>query len=160
MKNISYNEETTLIFEKGVGKMLFWKDEETGKTKKVTVKDLQDNIMKIRMTMNWVEEERAKTIEVMKLVDKNSETGIEKYKVLHGQLKELNEMFDSLQSQEEKQYAILKKYKDSKFYIQPKDWLMIGGTTVLAIFIIALDRESPKITKLASFILKLFPMHI
>ena len=110
MKNISYNEETTLIFEKGVGEMLFWKDEETGKTKKVTAKDLQDNIMKIRMTMNWVEEERAKTIEVMKLVDKNSETGIEKYKVLHGQLKELNEMLDSLQSQEEKQYVILKKY--------------------------------------------------
>ena len=139
--------------------MLLWKDEE-GKEKKVTAKDLQDNIAKIRMTMNWVEEERAKTIETLKTVDKSTESGMVQYNTLQFQLKELNDLFESLQDQEEKQYLILKKYKDSKFYIQPKDWLVIGGTTILAIFIIALDRESPKITKLASFILKLFPLHI
>ena len=140
--------------------MLFWKDEETGKTKKVTAKDLQDNIVKIRETMNWVQDERARIIESIKQVDMETECGSERYIALQGHLRELNDQFDTLQEQEEKQYAILKKYKDSKFYIQPKDWLVIGGTTVLAIFIIALDRESPKITKLASFILKLFPMHI
>ena len=139
--------------------MLLWKDEE-GKEKKVTAKDLQGNIAKIRMTMNWVEEERAKTIEKLKTVDKSTESGMEQYNGLHYWLKELNDLFESLQEQEEKQYLILKKYKDSKFYIQPKDWLVIGGTTILAVFIIALDRESPKITKLASFILKLFPLHI
>ena len=140
--------------------MLFWKDEETGKTKKVTARDLQDNIAKIRETMNWIQDERARIIESIKQVDMEAESGAERYIALQGHLRELNDQFDTLQEQEEKQYAILKKYKDSKFYIQPKDWLVIGGTTVLAIFVIALDRESPKITKLASFILKLLPMHI
>ena len=139
--------------------MLFWKDEETGQTKKVTAKDLQENIAKIRMTMNWIEQERADVVEAMKLVDKSTAEGLEQYDMLHSRMRELSETFDSLQEQEEKQYSILKKYKDSKFFIQPKDWLVIGGTTLLAVFVIALDRESPKITKLVSFILKLMPMH-
>ena len=81
--------------------MLLWKDEE-GKEKKVTAKDLQGNIAKIRMTMNWVEEERAKTIEKLKTVDKSTESGMKQYNGLHYWLKELNDLFESLQEQEEK----------------------------------------------------------
>lgn len=131
-----------------------------GKAKKVNRKDIQENILKIQETMQYVEDEMKKTVEKLKEVDRNTESGREKYNLMQSDLQDMNEMYKSLQEMEAKHYDILKKYKDSKFYIQPKDWLTIGGLTVLAVIVIALDRESPKITKLMSFILKLLPLHI
>lgn len=132
-----------------------------GKAKrKVTPKDIQDNILKIQTTMKYVEEETAKTVEELKTVDKETEYGRNQYDQLQADLHGMNELYKALQEMEEKQYGILKKYRDSRFYIQPKDWLTISGLTFLAVIVIALDRESPKITKLASFILKLLPLHI
>ena len=143
---------------KGVEKVIL---ELFGKAKqKVTPKDIQENILKIQATMRYVEEETEKTVNELKTVNKETETGREKYDQLQKDLQGMNELYKALQEMEEKQYGILKKYKDSKFYIQPKDWLTIGGLTFLAVIVIALDRESPKITKLASFILKLLPLHI
>lgn len=128
--------------------------------KKVTPKDIQDNILKIQSTMKYVEEETEKTVNELKAVNKETENGREKYTQLQKDLQAMNELYKALQEMQEKQYAILSKYKDSRFYIKPKDWLTIGGLTVLAVIVIALDRESPKITKLVSFILKLMPLHI
>lgn len=130
------------------------------KAKKVTPKDIQENIMKIQATMRYVEEETAKTVEELKTVNKETEYGRNRYDQLQADLHGMNELYKALQEMEEKQYGILKKYRDSRFYIQPKDWLTISGLTFLAVIVIALDRESPKITKLASFILKLLPLHI
>lgn len=128
--------------------------------KKVTPKDIQDNVYKIQKTMKYVEEETEKTVEELKTVNKETDYGREKYTQLQKDLQAMNELYKALQEMQEKQYAILSKYKDSRFYIKPKDWLTIGGLTVLAVIVIALDRESPKITKLVSFILKLMPLHI
>lgn len=127
---------------------------------KVTRKDIQENILKIQATMKYVEDETEKTVTELKTLNKETEDGRTKYVRMQKDLQEMNELYKALQEMEAKQYDILKKYKDSKFYIQPKDWLSIGGLTVLAVIVIALDRESPKITKLMSFVLKLIPLHI
>ena len=157
MKNIPLNEEDGSEM-KGVGKMNF---EMFGQAKKkVTPKDIQDNILKIQKTMKYIEDETEKTVEELKQVNKETELGRAKYDQLQMDLRGMNELYKALQEMEEKQYMILSKYKDSRFYIKPKDWLTIGGLTVLAVIVIALDRESPKITKLVSFILKLLPLHI
>lgn len=130
------------------------------KQKKVNAKDIQENILKIRETMRYVETETSKTVEELKMANKDTEDGRCRYEQLQKDLHEMNELYKALQEMEEKQYGILKKYKDSKFFIQPKDWLMIGGSVVLAVIVIGLDRESPKITKLMSFVLRLLPLHI
>lgn len=135
-------------------------DKITKRTHKVRARDLQDNILRIKQTMDWVEGEINETVGLMKVQDKSTEEGIKKYKALKLNLKDLHELYSTLQDQEEKQYEILKKYKNSKFYIAPKDLLVITGVTGLAIFMIALDRENPKALKLASFVLKLFPITI
>lgn len=70
------------------------------------------------------------------------------------------EKYTCLQEEMEKEYTILKKFKDSRFYIAPKDAIIIGCISGVAIFMIALERENPKALKLASFLLKLFPLHL
>lgn len=135
-------------------------DEIKKKTRKVRAKDLQENILRIRNTMEWVESEINETVGLMKKQNKSTEEGIEKYKALKITLRDLNEIYSTLQDQEEKQYEILKKYKNSKFYIAPKDLLVITGVAGLSLFMIALDRENPKALKLASFVLRLFPINI
>lgn len=143
---------------KGAEKMIL---EMFGKAKqKVTPKDIQENILKIQTTMKYIEEETEKTVNELKTVNKETEDGRNRYDRLHSDLQEMNELYKALQEMEERQYGILKKYRDSRFYIQPKDLMTIGGLTFLAVIVIALDRESPKITKLTSFILKLLPLHI
>ena len=130
------------------------------KKKKVRSRDIQENILKIQATMQYVEGEIQKTVNDLKAINKNTEDGRRQYDKLQADLSDMNALYKALQEMEEKQYGILKKYKDSKFFIQPKDWLVIGGMTFLAVVVIALDRESPKITKLISLILKMLPLHI
>lgn len=62
-----------------------------------------------------------------------------------------------LSDQLEKQQTILRKYKDAKYYISPKDWAIIGGTTVAFVFLIGLSREWPTALKAGSIILKMMP---
>ena len=130
------------------------------KKKKVRSRDIQENILKIQATMQYVEGEIQKTVNDLQSINKNTEDGRRQYDKLQADLSDMNALYKALQEMEEKQYGILKKYKDSKFFIQPKDWLVIGGMTFLAVVVIALDRESPKITKLISLILKMLPLHI
>ena len=139
---------------------MFFNQDGTIKKKKVRSKDIQENILKIQATMQYVEGEIQKTVNDLQAINKNTEDGRCQYDKLQADLSDMNALYKALQEMEEKQYGILKKYKDSKFFIQPKDWLVIGGMTFLAVIVIALDRESPKITKLISLILKMLPLHI
>lgn len=64
--------------------------------------------------------------------------------------------YEKLSAELMKEYEILKKYKDSRFFIEPKviaTLVVIGG---LAFFAICLDQENPKAIKIAQFITKLF----
>ena len=65
--------------------------------------------------------------------------------------------YDVLSKELEHETVVLRKYKDAKFWIQPKDVLIIGGTAVAFIFSIALNREHPAALKTAGIILKMFP---
>lgn len=144
--------------------MDFWnQNKEVKEKKKIGAKEIQENIKNIQANMKYVQNEMNKVIQKMK--DLDDENGInvgkiEAYKDLRIELQEWQNVYQELQNEMEKDYTILKKYKDSKFYIQPKDVLVIVGVTGLAIFMIALERENPKATKLASFLLKLFPIKI
>lgn len=65
--------------------------------------------------------------------------------------------YDKLQKELEQWQVILKRYKDARFYIAPKDALVIGGTTIGTLFFIALTREFPSALKTASLLLKIIP---
>lgn len=157
MRNIPNYEDDS--FDKEMIEMAFYKVF-NGKKKKVRASDIQENICKINEAMKYVKEETEKTIEEMRTCDRNTQDGKARFEELSNDIHKMNLMYNALQEQADAQYKILKQYKDSKFFIAPKDWLTIGALSVLAVFVIALDRESPKITKIASFILRLMPLHI
>lgn len=120
----------------------------------------QERTDQIRNKIDWAQMEWEQIVTELSTITPEVRAEAQKYASLKVQLQEMNETIETLQEQEKTQYDILKKYKDSKFYIPPKDLLIICGVTTLAIFVIALDRESPKIVKTVSFILKLMPLHI
>lgn len=67
-----------------------------------------------------------------------------------------SEEYERITDELMKEYELLKKYRDSRFGIEPKalaTLIVIGG---IAFFAICLDQESPKAIKLAQFVCKLF----
>ena len=68
-----------------------------------------------------------------------------------------SEEYDWLSKELEHEYVILKKYKDSRFYIEPKQWVLIGGGVVVTVFFIALEREVPSVTKFVNLLFKIMP---
>ena len=129
---------------------------------KVTAKDIQRHIQWIDHEMQECEKDRQRYREIMsELKTFDAEDDEDRYSKLIQEsraLEDSNSRYTELQEQKEKEYAILKKYKDSKFYIPPKDLLTIGGIFALSMYMITLERENPKSLKLASFVLKLFPL--
>jgi len=130
----------------------------SNRRKKVTAKDIQENITRIKENTEWVNSEINKTIKQMSEVDRDTNEGLMKYNRLKVHLAELQQTYDTLQNQWKAQLDVLKKYKDSKFYIPPKDLLTIASVGGLAFFGISLDHENPKAMKLAQFVMKLFPV--
>lgn len=130
------------------------------KKKKVTAKDIQENISRIQEAMNGVNAEKKRITTEMKKVDRETEDGKKKYEQLNAELMSAIETYDGLQNELEKEYGILKKYKDSKFFIQPKDAVIIAVLGGVSLFALALERENPKAIKLATFLLKLFPIKL
>ena len=134
------------------------------KKRKVTVKDIQIHIKWLDEEMSKVQEERRRYRDIMKrmteldpIADKKEYDQLELEARLYA---DADERYTLLQEQKEKEYTILKKYKDSRFYIQPKDLAIILGVSALSVFMISLERENPKSLKLASYVLKLFPIKI
>ena len=66
------------------------------------------------------------------------------------------EEYEKLSSELMKEYEILKKYKDSRFFIEPKVILTLAVIGGLAFFAICLDQENPKALRISQFIIKLF----
>ena len=125
---------------------------------KVKAKDIENNVLRIQKRIEWTHDEIDKITSKMAAIDRDTEE--EEYKVLETKMKELNEMLGTLQKELEQEYTILKKYKDSRFAIAPKDAIIIGGVFFMGVFCFALERENPKALKLANFLLKIFPLHI
>lgn len=136
-----------------------WYGSEVKKVK-VTVRDIQRNILKIQQTMNWVQSDIKDITNQMAENDRADDGKKLEYAALVENLKEKNELYSVLQKEMEQEYTTLKKMKDSRFMMQPKDGLIIGGLIFLGTFAIALERENPKALKLFSFIMKLMPLHI
>lgn len=139
---------------------MFWYGSEVRKVK-VTKRDLQINALKIQEAMTKVQKDINGLTVKMDAIDKESESGREKYIQLQDELRAKHELYSVLQKEMEQEYANIKKLNDGKFMMAPKDALMIGGLIFVGTFAIALERENPKALKLAGFLLKtLFPLHI
>lgn len=137
----------------------FWYGSEVKKVK-VTCRDIQRNIVQIQEAMNWVHSDiKAITTKMAELKAENK-VDSDEYKKLEAELKSKNELYSTFQKEQEQEYTTLKKMKDSKFMMQPKEALIVGGLVFLGTFAIALERENPKALKLVTFILKLMPLHV
>lgn len=127
---------------------------------KITAKDIQENIVKIQTRINWVHDDIEKITSEMSNVDTATESGKNKYSELQTALKEKNELYSVLQTEMEQEYVTLKKFRESRYTVAPKDAIIIGGLLFFGTFMVALERENPKALKLATFLLKLFPLHL
>lgn len=130
------------------------------KRKKISAKEIHENIRKIKGVMEWILSDIGSTMEQMKALNTETEDGKQKYIALKDHLDEQMELYSSAQKEMDAELGILKKYRDSRFNISPKDMLTIVGVSGLAFFMIALERENPKALKLATFVLKLFPIKL
>lgn len=83
-----------------------------------------------------------KNIERIKWQLANSEPGTPEYEKLSGELKEA--------------YEILKKYKESRFFIEPKTIAILAVIGLIGFFAICLSQEDPSAIKIAQFVIKLF----
>ena len=120
--------------------MFFWNKPENV----VTEKDIQEGIYRITVRINSLEE----------IIDGLDLTKEEDRKTHESATKELSRLRDGLRDA----YDVLDRYKKTKFWIAPKDWLICGGTFVTVLFVICLSRENPEIVRLSQWILKLFPI--
>lgn len=68
-----------------------------------------------------------------------------------------SEEYERLSKELDQAQINLKKFKDAHQGLSLKDGLVIGGTTVGMLFLIALNREWPTAIKTASVILKWIP---
>ena len=130
------------------------------KLKRVTARDIQAHIRWIDEQCDLVQKDRERYREILKEMNGMNPNSKE-YAALCEESRlyaDADAKYTELQEQKEKEYTILKKYKDSKFFIPPKDLAVIGGVFLLSLFMISLERENPKSLKLASFVLKLFPI--
>ena len=64
--------------------------------------------------------------------------------------------YETLSDELQKAYEIMKKYKESKFYIEPKVMATLVVVGAIGFFAICLSQEDPTAIKIAQFISKLF----
>ena len=129
---------------------------------KVTPRRLQMNISAIDERMKKLNNEINETTKCLDTASKDvdPETGESQYSILKKHLDEQNELYKVMQDELRQEYDTLKKLRESRFYIAPKDGIMIAGVVFMGTFMIALERENPKALKLATFLLKIFPMKL
>lgn len=127
---------------------------------KVHAKDIEENIARIQKRVVWVHKQIDEITTKMEGVNRDTEEGKEKYAELEKELKDQNELLGVLQKEEEQEYVTLKKFRESRHVIAPKDAIIIGGLVFLGTFAFALERENPKALKICSILLKIFPLHL
>ena len=88
---------------------------------------------------------------------RNARTDLEDMKK---DLKDMHEVYSTLQEEMKLEYENIKKIKDGKFIMAPKDIISIAAMGLVGIFVFSLERENPRAVKMAEFILRLFPMHL
>lgn len=127
------------------------------KKRRVSARELQANISKIMKIKEWILADNEKTIAEIKELDMTTDEGKSKYLELKAHLDEHMELYSTAQQELDAEYVTLKKYRDSKLTIPPDKLLTTICLSGLTLFALALDRESPKAVKLASFVMKIFP---
>ena len=93
---------------------------------------------------------------IFRMNGKEIQDNIGRIKAARAQVTPGTDEYERLSAELLKEYEILKAYKASRFYIEPKviaTLVVIGG---IAFFAICLDQENPKAIKIAQFVTKLF----
>lgn len=143
------------------------------KKKKVTAKEVRENIERIQKTLCKIKdteseeyktlvEELEKEFEILKrtrtrVTARDIQENIGRIMNAMKLTPEGSDEYERLAKELEHEYVILKKYKDSKFYIEPKMWATIGGATVVLLFFVCLEREVPSATKFLGTVLRIIP---
>lgn len=92
-----------------------------------------------------------------KVTEKDIQRNIERIQAKLEKVEPGTPEYKTLSEALEHEYVVLKKFKDSRFIIQPKDALTIGAFAVTIIFFTCLEREVPAATKFAGLVLKMVP---
>ena len=92
-----------------------------------------------------------------KVTAKELQNNIRRIQDALSRMKEGTDEYERLSRELEHEYVILRKYKDSKFYIEPKQYLLIGGGIIVTVFFVCLEREVPSVTKFCNMLFKIMP---
>lgn len=65
--------------------------------------------------------------------------------------------YERLSRELEHEYVILRKYMDSRLYIEPKQYLLIAGGVIVTVFFVCLEREVPSVTKFVNMMFRIMP---
>ena len=143
-----------------MGKILdkLFKRNKCEKVKKVTVGDLEKNAEKMQSLMDQFQSDIDTIVASMSSVDRSSEDGKAKYAALKEDLDNRNELIKVLQEQIDKQYANIKKMKDSRRFMSGESLVKVCVTTGMTILVIAAERENPHIMKMFELITKVLPI--
>lgn len=141
--------------------------------KKVTAKEVRENIERIQKALCKIEDtesdeykrlvaELEKEFEILKrtktrVTARDIQENIGRIMNAMKLTPEGSEEYERLSKELEHEYIVLKKYKDSKFYIEPKMWATIGGATAVLLFFVCLEREVPSATKFLGTVLRIIP---
>ena len=91
-----------------------------------------------------------------KLNAREIQENIQRLKAARKETQVGTDAYDKLQTELQKEYEILKKFKDGRFAVPPQVIATLCVVGTIAFFAICLDQESPKALKLAQFVLKIF----
>lgn len=144
------------------------------KKKPVTASEIRDNIERIQRAMSKMnpeedpkayqqlademEEEFARLKKCKtKVTGKDIQENIGRIMNAMKLTPEGSEEYERLSKELEHEYVILRKYKDSRFYIEPKQYLLIGGGVLVTVFFVALEREVPSVNRFVSTMFKIMP---
>ena len=113
----------------------------------------------MKLTIPWKKEkptQKAKAKRV-KVTARDIEENCVRIKMAMDRTKVGTPEYEKLQKELDAEKTILKKHKDSYFWVRPEQIMIIGGTAIVMFFAVALNREWPSAVKIATGILKVFP---
>ncbi len=107
--------------------------------------------------MKWPEEWKATKVKRKKITEKDIQENIRRIMEAIKATPHGTDEYERLAGELEHEYVILKKYKDSRFIIEPTLWVRTISITGLVVFFLCLEREVPSVMKFADRILRFVP---
>lgn len=111
----------------------------------------------MQMALNWLGIQKMAKVKKKRVTRKELQENIRRIQDVLKITTEGTDEYERLSKELEHEYVILRKYMDSRLYIEPKQYLLIGGGVVCVIFFICLEREVPSVSKFCNLLFKIMP---